>query len=378
MSKSPDQLRLLFVDDDLLSLSLVCSLAQQSMPDAVIDRLTSARQLLALAEPDRYDCIVIDFDLPDHDGMVCAQKLREGFPHLPIVLCTGAGDEALAARAIQSGVSDYIPKSRISVDALHRTITNAIKLGERARIIDEQRSELETFAFALAHDFKQPVRQIITFSQLVRDAVAAGDHGETARLLDFMTDAAERLDGLVDVMSDYTLLNRAPEIGPVDVNRVIDCALSSITGYIDERRASVNVSGALHILGNADLLSQALQNMIINGIKYNDSAQPFVTITLDEQPDDTGTISIRDNGIGMESQYLDYIFRPLARLHTRKDYDGSGLGLTLSRKAVGAMGGTIGCSSEPGAGTEFLITLPLLKEQRHEDKTEIMFENMYN
>lgn len=372
MEKSHDQLRLLFVDDDLLSLNLVCSLAQQSLPGATIDKLMSARELLLLTEPDQYDCIVIDFDLPEHDGMVCAQKLRERFPHLPIVLCTGAGNEALAARAIQCGVSDYIPKSRISVDALHRTITNAIKLAERGRIIDEQRSELETFAFALAHDFKQPVRQIITFSQLVRDAVRSGDHIETGRLLDFLSSAAERLDGLVDVMSDFTLLNRAPEIGPVDVNRVITCALSSIAGYIDERRARVVIEGELSITGNADLLSQAVQNMIINGIKYNENAEPLVTISLDGRPDGTGAISIRDNGIGIEPQYLDYIFRPLARLHTRTQYDGSGLGLTLTRKAVNAMNGTISCTSEPGAGTEFTIYLPV-SNKKYQSKIEEMF-----
>lgn len=362
MKKSPDQLRLLFVDDDFLSLSLVCGLAQQSLPGATIEKVGSARELLLLAEPDGYDCIVIDFDLPEHDGMVCAQKLREQYPHLPIVLCTGAGDEALAARAIQSGVSDYIPKSRISVEALNRTITNAIKLGERARIIDEQRTELETFAFALAHDFKQPVRQIITFSQLVRDATAAGDHAETGRLLDFLSGAAERLDGLVDVMSDYTLLNRAPEIDPVDVNRTITCALSSIAGYIDERHAHVIAEGNLTVSGNTELLSQVIQNMVINGIKYNENTEPIVTITLAEQPGGMGTISISDNGIGMESRYFDYVFRPLARLHTRQEYEGSGLGLTLSRKAVSAMNGTISCSSEPGTGTEFVIHLPTFKD----------------
>lgn len=372
--KTPDQLRLLFVDDDILSLSLVCGLARQSLPGAVVDTLGSAQDLLSLAEPDHYDCIIIDFDLPGYDGMLCTQKLRERFPHLPIVLCTGAGDEALAARAIQSGVSDYIPKSRISVDALNRTITNAIKLGERARIIDEQRTELETFAFALAHDFKQPVRQIITFSQLVRDTIAIGDHTEIDQLLDFLTSAAGRLDGLVDVMSDYTLLNRAPEIGPVDVNRVIHSALSSIARYIEERSACVIVNGALAILGNADLLSQAVQNMIINGIKYNESAEPIITITLDEQPGGAGVISIRDNGIGMESQYLDYIFRPLARLHTRKEYEGSGLGLTLSRKAIDTMNGTISCKSDPGSGTEFIIHLPTSKDnyKLNKNKSEII------
>src|ERR1700753_2768262 len=108
--------------------------------------------------------------MPGMDGLACAKHLRSAHPHLPIVMSTGHGDEMLAAHAITHGITDYIPKSRITGPSLCRVVENGIRLTAQARVIEEQRSELENFAFALAHDFKQPIRQILTFSSLVSQA----------------------------------------------------------------------------------------------------------------------------------------------------------------------------------------------------------------
>lgn len=183
--------KIVFVDDDALALDVMCRMARQGLPHAQISGLATTASLIDQIDADRYDCVILDYDLPDGDGMTCARGLRERFAHLAIVLCTGNGDEVLAAQAIQCGVSDYIPKSRISVEALARTITNAITLAERTRIIDEQRADIETFAFALAHDFKQPVRQIMTFCQMIKDNISSGQNEESPKLLNFVINAAE-------------------------------------------------------------------------------------------------------------------------------------------------------------------------------------------
>ncbi|MCB2013664.1 MAG: ATP-binding protein [Sphingobium sp.] len=354
--------KIVFVDDDALALDVICRIARQGLPHAQISGLTTSATLLEQGDIDRYDCVILDYDLPECDGMTCARALRERFPHLAIVLCTGNGDEVLAAQAIQCGVSDYIPKSRISVEALTRTITNAITLAERTRIIDEQRADIETFAFALAHDFKQPVRQIMTFCQMIADNIASGQNEETPKLLHFVINAADRLDRLVEVMSEFSLLNRSPDINDLDVGQTIADALESIRRYIDERGAVVTVDGALRVRGNADLLALSIQNIVINGIKYNRSPCPAISLSLTEHQGE-GVIAISDNGIGIEEQYLDYIFQPLVRLHGKAEYEGTGLGLTLCRKAIMAQAGNISCSSRVEQGTEFRISLPLVQSR---------------
>ncbi|HWU02246.1 MAG TPA: ATP-binding protein [Novosphingobium sp.] len=361
------KVQVLLVDDDPLALSLIHGILASSRLDATFLTAGGAAEAMALCETHMIDCAVIDYEMPDVDGLELSRRLRAQIAHLPIILCTGAGDELLAAEALRGGVSDYIPKTRISTEALYRSITNAIELSSRQRTIDDQRAELETFAVALAHDFKQPIRQIVTFADLIARETQAlmaerpdKQGGRLPQLLQFMSDAASRLDQLVDVMSQYTLLREAPEVSAVSVTGTVSAVVAGLETYIAERGASVHVMGEGVVRANQALLAQILQNLIANGIKYNASPAPRIDIAIYPAGSEIG-IEVRDNGIGIGAEYLDYIFQPLARLHTRREYEGSGLGLTLARKAVLAQGGTISCASQPGDGSTFSVRLPAMQ-----------------
>jgi signal transduction histidine kinase len=179
--------------------------------------------------------------------------------------------------------------------------------------------------------------------------------------LAYLNDAARRLGELVDVMSQYTLLNNPPEIGEVDLNHVFEDVRSSLAPLLEERSGALNVGAAPAARGNETLMRQVLQNLVVNGLKYNRSPRPTVTISAETRLNDC-VISVKDNGIGIEAQYLDEIFKPLARLHTNAEFSGAGLGLTLARKAILAQGGAIWCKSKPGEGAEFFVRVPLPRE----------------
>ena len=113
--------------------------------------------------------MLVDQNMPEMDGLTLARRLRASDAHLPIILVTSMGDDMLAAEALRGGVSDYIPKSRLNTESARRIVDRAIHSATQQRLIDQQHEELETFAYALAHDFKQPIRQIMTFSQLISE-----------------------------------------------------------------------------------------------------------------------------------------------------------------------------------------------------------------
>ena len=349
---------LLLVDDDPFALELQAHIAGEAFPEGVVKTTDDPLLAAGLCREASYDCVVLDYDMPQLDGLTLARRLRQAHPHLPIVLCTGAGDELLAAKALQNGVTDYIPKSAIQPPSLRRTVIQAVRTMENARTIDAQRAELETFAFALAHDFKQPLRQITTFADLAQEEAESGDAEELGRHLAFLSAAARRLSALVDVMSEYTLLNRPVELTPVRAGAVVDAVLDSLSGYVAERRGVTHVEGDGWALGNGVLLHQILQNLIVNGLKYNASDRPRIDLAL--SCEDGGlTIRVGDNGIGIPSEHLERVFAPLTRLHTSAEYTGTGLGLTMARKAAAQQGGTISCRSEPGVGSCFTLRLPL-------------------
>lgn len=348
----------LLVDDDPMELLLTGDALEQAFPDVQVETEADSANLEALCEGQNFDCVIIDYNMPGLDGLACARLLRAKHPFLPIILITGVGDEVLAARAMQSGVTDYIPKSKITPNSLFRTVEQAIKSAEHLRIIEDQRGELESFAFALAHDFKQPIRQIRMFSALLSESIAEGNAILIDKYLAFLTGAAHRLGDLVDVMAEYTLLNKPPLIEDVDLNEVIVAVRSSIDPYLEERRAQLTVNWLPTVKGNKTLMIQVAQNLIVNGLKYNTSEVPTLEVTYSASPE-WCTLKFEDNGIGIEPAYIQEIFKPLIRLHTNSEYSGTGLGLTLAKKAVLAQSGTIWCESEVGIGSQFQVKLPL-------------------
>lgn len=360
----PVHRHVLVVDDSEAERELMALALDAAFPGVTVT--TNAYPLLTREICDRqdFDCVLLDYNMPAKDGLTLAGELRAAFTFLPIILITSVGDEMLAANALRSGVSDYLPKSRVSAYSIRRTVDRAIQACGQSRLIQEQKGELENFAYALAHDFKQPIRQIITFAQLVSEEVGASASSEARGHLKFLGDAAARLARLVDVMSQYTLLNQPPALADVDLNRVVASVRASLSPYLAERRGVFDAPESAPIVcGNETLLIQVLQNLVFNGLQYNRSATPCVALSA-RRCDEDWVIEVRDNGLGVEAEYLSEIFKPLVRLHNGSEYAGSGLGLTLARKAVLAQGGDIWCESVLGAGSVFHVRLAVARADR--------------
>jgi len=359
-----DRLQLLVVDDSDAERELMALTLRAAFPDAEVRTADHPHVALRMCAEREFDCLLTDYNMPDMDGVALARELTGAHPFLPIILMTSVGDEMLAVEALRSGVTDYVPKSRITAESIQRAIERSIHTRSQARVINEQRGEIETFAYALAHDFKQPIRQITTFSLLVSEALAGSAIGEVEQHLKFLRDAASRLGKLVDVMSRYTLLNQPPELAAVDLDRVLAIVATSVAPYLAERGARlVSTIGAPAVYGNETLMVQVLQNLVMNGLQYNDNAAPCVEVTARVDAMHT-LIEVHDNGIGIEAQYLAEIFKPLVRLHNASEYPGSGLGLALTRKALLSQSGDIRCESALGHGSTFHVRLPTSEPKR--------------
>ena len=356
--------QILVIDDSQAERQLMALTLAAAFPDVKVS--SSAEPMLAreMCQDQDFDCVLLDYNMPQKDGLTLASELRGAFAYLPIILMTSVGDEMLAAQALRSGASDYLPKARVSPQSIRRTVDRSIQVCGQARLIDEQRDELENFAYALAHDFKQPIRQITTFAELISEEIEAEASSDIQQHLRFLSDAASRLGRLVDVMSQYTLLNQPPELADIDLTDVVTSMRASLSPYLAERGGVlVSPPQAPVVRGNEALMTQVLQNLVVNGLHYNSSSEPRVEITA-ERREENWIIAVRDNGLGIEAQFLVDIFKPLVRLHNASEYAGSGLGLTLARKAVLAQKGDIWCESSPGAGSVFYVRLPAAEAGR--------------
>ncbi|HMD50325.1 MAG TPA: ATP-binding protein, partial [Bryobacteraceae bacterium] len=226
--------------------------------------------------------------------------------------------------------------------------------------------ELEQFAYVASHDLQEPLRKIQAFGDRLKTKFSDGLPNEGKDYLERMQNAAYRMQTLINDL--LTLSRVATQTRPfVDVDLsetawLVQCDLES---RIEQLGGSVEVGALPVIAADRVQMSQLLQNLIGNGLKFHKpDVPPRVTVRSAKVRDPNGAaedvcrISVEDNGIGFDEKYCDRIFQVFQRLHGRNEYEGTGIGLAICRKIVERHGGTITAHSTPGTGSQFVITLP--------------------
>jgi len=241
-------------------------------------------------------------------------------------------------------------------------------------------TELQQFASIASHDLQEPLRKIQAFGNRLKDKYSEALTDQGCDYLDRMQNAAQRMQTLID---DLLILSRvttkAQPFVPVNLSQVTQEVLSDLEVCIQQSRGRVEV-GELPII-DADPLQmrQLLQNLISNAMKFHRNEElPVVKIysqLLENQEDHpTGGLTaaefcqiiVEDNGIGFDEKYLDRIFNVFQRLHTRSEYQGTGVGLAICRKIAERHEGSITAESTLGVGSKFIVTLPI-KQRRGEN-----------
>lgn len=351
---------MLITDDDAGDRKqIVRALNQTDLPYECVEA-SSIEEALAACEQRQFDCAVIDYRLPGSDGLDGVAVLHRRFPFMFIVMATGQGDATVATEAMKRGASDYIAKENISGSSLGRILAAAQQKELARRKLWQQREELERFADVLVHDLKSPIASIRGFATIISQAVRSGkaDSGKITGYCDRVVALGERMVALVDTLHEYTKADAHVDFEPVDLNQVMENALSNLEQVIAKRAADVTHDDLPTVFGHASLLEQLLQNLIGNGIKYCEAETPTVHVTASTVAEFGWRVSVRDNGIGIDAKFHRQIFEPFRRLHDRGKYEGSGLGLATCRKIAERHGGRIWCESNPEGGTTFCFSLP--------------------
>ncbi|GCC53263.1 PAS domain S-box protein [Chryseotalea sanaruensis] len=218
--------------------------------------------------------------------------------------------------------------------------------------------EMEEFVYALSHDLNEPLRMVSSFLQLTRMRLQDKLDEETTQYMDYASGGAKRMNTMI---KDLLAFSRTGSVGMdfsiCNIKTILDEALANLFPIIQENGASIRVpDNQPQLLGNASQLTRLFQNLIGNAIKYKSNEPPEIEITVKEF-NDHYFFSVKDNGIGIESEHYRDIFKIFKRLHTSKDYNGSGIGLAVCKKIVEMHGGNIWVESAHGKGSNFHFTL---------------------
>ena len=231
---------------------------------------------------------------------------------------------------------------------------------ELARSTDELRrsnQELERFAYLASHDLAEPLRTMSGFATLLRERYEDVLDERGLRYADHVIGAAGRMRELIDGLLEYSRAGRQkPAMEPVALTPVVEDIVSELGARISDHGATVRIGELPVVLGDPLLLRQLLQNLIANALKFTDGQAPVVTVSAGWEAG-ACRISVSDNGIGIPAEDVERIFEMFQRLHARERFEGTGIGLALTKRIVELHGGRIWVDSEPGEGATFSFTV---------------------
>ncbi len=391
-------LTILIIDDDEVDRIAVRRNLKSAGIQAEFFEARDCAAAIALLSHQTFDCIFLDYRLPDKDGLALIQELRGNGFQIPMVVLTGQGDEQVAVELMKAGASDYLSKSRLSPEALAHVLRNAIRvhqaelqaslayqrLQENNDILMRQNQELERqqqliqwqnlqlmeaarlkseFLSTVSHELRTPMNAVMGFSQILLRGTKGRLNDPQQDMVNRILSNSRQLVCLIDDILDYASLGLEqmvlhPEM--IDLMVVTLVTVERLRPLAEQKQLEVTVAPRLQdpiLLNDRKRVQQILTNLVSNAIKF--TAVGEVRIEFEETPDRV-TIAVHDTGMGIAPEALEHIFEPFRQLDQgiARRHGGTGLGLAITHLLVQMMGGTLRVESRPGQGSSFWVGLP--------------------
>ncbi len=385
--EDPPLRTVLVVDDDDVDREAVKRLLKASFN--IIEAGDGASGMARLEEH-RVDCLLLDYLLPDTDGVSFVQRLREQPKGrmLPVVMLTGQGDEKVAVEALKAGAADYLPKRALTRSAVVRAVENAVEKVALQDAVDRYRNEIESKNLALArsneallqkndeikgfyqqlsHELKTPLTSNQAFLSLLLDGTGGELSDEQREYLEYALKACKQMTHCVNDILDVSRLNTGkmdfhPE--PGDITKLVRDTVSALTPSAEKVNVAIECSvedGLPPALMHEKRIVQVINNLVGNALKFTPpEGAVSVSVSLSAEDEDQLCVTVVDTGKGMQPDELERIFERLYQVGSGSTgfFSGMGLGLHISREIVRMHGGRIHVSSTPGAGSSFSFTIP--------------------
>jgi signal transduction histidine kinase len=399
MTDNRVSLKILIVDDDEVDrITVRRALKKAEIKGEIVEAAMSATAINAL-NTQIFDCIFLDYRLPDQDGLSLVKLIRAQGITSPLIVLTGQGDEQVAVDLMKAGASDYLAKSKISSGRLAQMLRNALRvhqaeqqaievneqlkesynlLVEQHKALEEQRQQIHEqnlqlihaaalksrFLATISHELRTPLNAILGFSQmLMRPSKGILSEKQTEMVQRIFTNGKNLLQMLNEVL-DFTQIeaNRF-HLNPESFNLedLITTTVEEVRSLAALKELSMTTEFNLQdafVFNDPVRLRQALTNLLSNAIKFTETGK--VWVEAKEVSPNRILIATHDTGIGIAPEHIEHIFeafRQIDQTNTRK-HQGTGLGLAITQTLVHLMGGMLKVTSEVSQGSTFVIEIP--------------------
>jgi PAS domain S-box-containing protein len=242
--------------------------------------------------------------------------------------------------------------------AVVAAFTDITERREAQRALERTNAELAQFAYVASHDLSEPLRMVSSYLQLLRRRYHGQIDEDADEFIDFAVEGANRMRALIEDLLAYSRAGRGAEPRPIDLGQVMADVLSSLAAAVADARAQVSVSALPTVLGDRLALAQVLQNLVANALKFRSGPSACVWISAEPVHGGMWRVSVADDGIGIDPNHRDRVFKMFQRLHDREAFEGTGIGLAICRKIIERQGGEIRVDGREGGGSVFSFTIP--------------------
>ena len=253
--------------------------------------------------------------------------------------------------------------SVIGASAIARDITDRKKaeevLAQRTEELARSNAELQQFASLASHDLQEPLRTVANFAQFLQERYKGKLDAKADEFIYFMVDAAARMQQLISDLLAYSRVgSHSKDFVPAGCAAILEQALKNLQAAVEESNAQVTHDPLPILKCDPAQIVQVFQNLVANSIKFRSAQPPHIHVGVERRPSEW-VFSVKDNGIGIDPQHAERVFEIFQRLHTRREYPGTGIGLAIAKKIVQRHGGRIWVESKLHLGATFFFTLPV-------------------
>lgn len=374
-------IKVLLVEDDeddyILIRDLLNDVPEQQFQ---LDWVATFPEAVTTIQHQHHDVYLVDYRLGERDGLELLELIdREDSS--PVIILSGQGDRELDIAALRSGAADYLDKTYLRSSLLEHYIRSSIERNKALKALQESEqkykelferetqlrkelsrsnTELEDFAYIASHDLQEPLRAISGYTKLLRAEYLPELDSTAQEYMNFVINGTKRMQGLIEDLLTYSRVNTYEQVfSTVDCNSVVQEAITNLQTSIEESGAEIIYQNLPCLTADRSQLVQLFQNLLSNGIKFrHPDIVPKIIIQAKFLSDTRQWLfSLEDNGIGIKAEYYDRIFKIFKRLHTQREFLGTGVGLALCRKIVERHDGKIWVESQLGNSSVFYFTL---------------------
>jgi PAS domain S-box-containing protein len=334
---------------------------------------------------DRFEYALLDTPCQytiDRQFYVCAEQLQQQFPsfgllseisaqsYMGVLLWNSAGQPfgLICVLSCQPFSETQLMTEILNIFAARAAAEierqrSEIELQQQKQDLARSNDELQQFAYVASHDLQEPLRMITSYLDLLERRYKGQLDAKADMFIGYAVDGASRMQILINDLLNYSRVGRQDRnFEAVDCEQILQQVLADLQMTIATNNAAIVHAPLPIVHGNSSQITQLFQNLITNAIKFRRQEPPQIEIAV-RSTAGQWLFSVRDNGIGIENEYLERIFIIFQRLHGKTDYPGTGIGLAVCKKIVERHGGNLWVESQPDRGSTFYFTLPSLSDR---------------